>query len=87
MDQVIDSPTSKAKPAGEMGCEIWMSKIPVESPESGKLGGTPPTDLDDCQFLTLDTRTPHRADFTGAEANQTAHFIGRWVNTRGERVR
>lgn len=68
------TPTSKAKPVGVMGCEVWV-----------KLGGTPPTDLNVCQFLTLDTRTPHRTDFTGAEANQTAHFIGRWVNTRGEK--
>jgi len=60
------TPTSKAKPPGVLGCEIWV-----------KLGGPPPTDLTECQFLTLDTRTPYTANFDGNEANQTAHFIGR----------
>lgn len=68
------TPTSKAKPAGVMGCEIWV-----------KLGGPPPTDLTECQFLALDTKTPYVATFDGAEANQTAHFMGRWQSTRGDR--
>lgn len=55
------TPTSRAKPAGIMGCEIWV-----------KLGGPRPTDLTECQFLTLDTRTPYTAHFDGNEANQTA---------------
>jgi len=68
------TPTSEAKPAGVMGCEVWV-----------KVGGTPPTDLDDCVFLALDTRTPYSANFDGAQAGQTAHFIGVWVNKKGER--
>jgi len=68
------TPTSKAKPAGVMGCENWV-----------KLGGPPPTDLTECQFLALDTKTPYVATFDGSEANQTAHFIGRWQSTRGDR--
>ncbi|MBI5706276.1 MAG: hypothetical protein HZC36_04730 [Armatimonadetes bacterium] len=68
------TPTSKAKPAGVMGCEIWV-----------KLGGPPPTDLTECSFLALDTKTPYTANFDGSEANQTAHFIGRWVSTRGDK--
>lgn len=67
------TPTTRAKPAGVSGCEIWM-----------KLGGTPPTDLTECQYLATDTRTPYTATFDGSEANQTAHFIGRWMSTRGE---
>ena len=31
-----------------------------------------------------DTRTPYVAVFDGDEANQTAHFIGRWISTRNE---
>jgi hypothetical protein len=57
-----------------MGCEIWL-----------KLGGPPPTDLTECVFLALDTSTPYTALFDGSEANQTAHFIGRWVSTRGDK--
>lgn len=64
---------SRAKPPGVTGCEIWM-----------KVGGPPPADLSECQFLALDTRTPYTAEFDGADAGQTAHFIGRWVSTRGE---
>jgi hypothetical protein len=67
------TPTNKAKPAGVMGCEIWM-----------KLDGAAPTDLDDCAFVTLDTRTPHLVAFDGADAGKPVHFIGRWVSTRSE---
>lgn len=68
------TPTSEDKPAGVIGCEIWV-----------KVGGTAPTDLDDCSFLALDTRTPYGANFDGAQGGQTAHFIGVWVNGKGER--
>lgn len=68
------TPTSKAKPAGVMGCEVWM-----------KVDGAAPTDLDDCEFVTLDTRTPHMIAFDGADAGKPVHFIGRWVSTRGDK--
>lgn len=68
------TPTAKAKPAGVIACEIWM-----------KVGGPPPTDLSECVFLAVDTRTPYVATFEGSDANQTAHFIGMWVSTRGEK--
>ena len=67
------TPDSKAKPAGVRGCEIWV-----------KIGGAPPTDLSECTFLSTDSRTPYPADFDGEDSNQTAHFIGRWVSTRGD---
>ncbi|MCL4283921.1 MAG: hypothetical protein KJZ62_02355 [Fimbriimonadaceae bacterium] len=67
------TPTNRAKPAGVNGCEIWV-----------KLGGPPPTDLSECHYLATDTRTPYVAVFDGSEANQTAHFIGRWMSTRNE---
>ncbi len=67
------SPRRTSKPAGVMGCEIWV-----------KIGGDPPADLSECQFLALDTNSPYTAVFTGKDANKTAHFIGRWVNSRGE---
>ncbi len=69
---------------GGMGCEVWMSKIPYDSGTSGKLGGPPWTDLSECQFLATDSRTPYAANFDGSEANQTAHFFGRWMSTRNE---
>lgn len=68
------TPTSKAKPAGVVGCEIWM-----------KIDGAAPTDLDDCEFVTLDSRTPHTVVFDGADAGKPVHFIGRWQSTRGDK--
>lgn len=61
-----------------------MSKIPYDSGTSGNLGGPHPTGLSECQFLATDSRTPYAANFDGSEANQTVHFIGRWISTRNE---
>ena len=33
----------------------------------------------------LDTRTPYTADYAGADAKKTAHYMLRWVNTKGEK--
>lgn len=67
------TPTSKAKPPGVRGCEIWM-----------KVGTPPPASASDLHFVTLDTRTPHVITFDGADANKTVTYWLRWVSTRGE---
>lgn len=67
------TPTSKAKPAGVMGCEIWV-KI-----------GTTPVDPSELTFLAVDTRTPYTADFPGADGGAIAHYMLRWVSTRGDK--
>lgn len=67
------TPTSRAKPAGIMGCEIWV-----------KVGGEAPSGPDGLQFLGMDTRTPYTAEYDGADAGKIAHYMLRWVNTRGE---
>ena len=47
--------TSKAKPAGVMGCEIWHL-----------VGATtPPVDNSEMSFLATDTKTPYVAHYTG----------------------
>lgn len=68
------TPAREAKPARVIGCEAWV-----------KIGGTPPTNMDDRAFLGFDTRTPDTANFDGPQGGQTAHFIGVWVNGKGER--
>lgn len=68
------TPTSTAKPAGVVGCELWV-----------KIGGEPPADPAECTFLALDTRTPYRAVYAGADANKVAHYMARWVNRRAEK--
>ncbi len=69
------TPTSKAKPAGVMGAEIWV-----------KVGDAPPVDPDtDLTFLGLDTRTPYLAEYGGADGGKPAHYMARWVNAKGEK--
>ena len=68
------TPTKKAKPAGVMGAELWV-----------KIGDPPPTGPSELTFLSVDTRTPYTADFDGADAGKTAHYMVRWTNTRGEK--
>ena len=67
------TPTRKAKPAGVMGAEIWVL-----------IGPTPPVDPSELTFLAVDTRTPYTTDFDGSDGGKQAHYMLRWVNTRGE---
>ncbi|PYS48770.1 MAG: hypothetical protein DMF68_12120 [Acidobacteria bacterium] len=66
-------PTSRAKPVGVQGCEIWMM-----------IGLTPPTGPADFRYLATDTRSPYTVEFDAADAGKTAYYILRWVSTRGE---
>jgi len=68
------TPNSKKKPVGVMGVEIWCG-----------LGPTPPADASTCSFVALDTSTPYVVEYDGADANKIAHYLLRWVNTRGEK--
>lgn len=67
------TPRSRAKPAGVMGCEIWV-KI-----------GTPPADPSELTFVALDTATPYIAEYAGADAGKVAYYMLRWVSTRSEK--
>lgn len=68
------TPTTRAKPYGMAGCEIWY-----------KIGGAPPVDPSELTYLATDTRSPYIAEFDGADAGKTVYYMLRWVNTRGER--
>lgn len=68
------TPSSKAKPAGAHGCEIW-AKIGKEAPKSES----------DLHYLGTCTATPFLNTFDGEEAGETVHYWLRWVNTKGER--
>jgi len=67
------TPTSRAKPDGVQGCEIWI-----------KIGEPQPAGPDDFKYLATDTRSPYLAEFDAADAGKTAYYILRWVSTRGE---
>lgn len=56
------------------GCEIWV-----------KVGDPAPTDPSQLSFLALDTASPYVAEYDGADAGKTAHYMLRWVNTREEK--
>src|ERR1041385_1139939 len=67
------SPTSRAKPEGVQGCEIWM-----------KVGDPAPAGPNDVHYLALDTRTPYTVEFEAADAGKTAYYMLRWMSTRAE---
>ena len=71
------TPTSKAKPKGVMGCEIWVKVSPAGDP--------PPVGADGLTFLTLDTASPYIAEFDGADGGKTAHYMLRWVRSNGDK--
>ncbi len=68
-----ETPTSKAKPEGVRGCQIWLfigavpSKLPAEY-----------------HYLTTDTKTPYVYHFEGEDGGKNANYMGRWVNTKDE---
>lgn len=67
------TPTTRRKPDGVRGCEIWV-----------KVGDPAPTDPAQLRFLALDTASPYVAEYDGAHANQIAHYMLRWLSSRGE---
>ncbi len=67
------TPTSKAKPDGVRGAQLWI-----------KIGDPAPVGPSELTFLATDTRTPYVAAFDGADANKVAHYMLRWESTRGE---
>jgi hypothetical protein len=71
------TPTKKARPRGVMGAEIWRAVTAA--------GAAAPAHPSGYTFIALDTSTPYVLDFAGADAGKTAHYILRWVNTRGQK--
>src|SRR5436190_3945083 len=66
-------PNSKAKPIGVRGAEIWVF-----------IGPTPPSDPAQAKFVALDTASPYLLVHEAADAGKLAHYLLRWMNTRGE---
>ena len=71
------TPTRRAKPAGVMGCEIWVK---VAAP-----GDPPPTGAADLSFVAMDTASPYIVEYDGADGGKTAHYMLRWVKTGGDK--
>lgn len=71
------TPTSRAKPQGVMGCEIWVKVAPTGDPA--------PADPDELSFVAMDTASPYITEYDGANGGKTAHYMLRWVSTSGEK--
>ena len=71
------TPTSRAKPAGVMGCEIWV-KVSAQ-------GEAPPADPGELSFVSMDTASPYIAEYDGANGGKTAHYMLRWCKSGGEK--
>jgi hypothetical protein len=67
------TPSSRAKPDGVHGCEIWT-----------KIDGVAPTDPSELDYLATNTRSSYTKDFEGKYAGKTVWYWMRWVNKRGE---
>ncbi len=70
------TPQRRTKPKGVIGAEVW-----VKVAASGEPAPTGPTDL---RFLLLATRSPAIVEYSGNEAGKTAHYMVRWLSSRGE---
>ncbi len=71
------TPTSRAKPAGIMGCEIWVKVSATGEPA--------PSSADELSFLSTDTASPYVAEYDGANGGKTAHYMLRWVKSSGDK--
>jgi len=71
------TPTSRAKPAGVMGCEVWVKVAAV--------GEAAPSSADELSFLSMDTASPYIIVYDGKDGGKTAHYMLRWVKTNGEK--
>lgn len=69
----IETPNSKAKPDGAHGCQLWFN-----------IGTAPPKNLDEFDFLALDTQTPYVHMHDMEDAGKTVSYRLRWVNRRDE---
>ena len=74
--RVVDAttPTSRARPAGVIGCEVWL-----------KIGGLVPTGPSETTMVGLHTGTQFLHTFAESDGGKLAHYMLRWVNTRGQK--
>ncbi len=68
-----DTGTSRAKPAGALGAEVWL-KI-----------GEPPINNTDMRMVGVATRSPYVVEFAAEDANQPAYYRMRWISRSGEK--
>jgi hypothetical protein len=71
---VIDEESkSRKKPEGVVHCQIFVG-----------FGEAQSLDIEECTFLGISTDGRFQHMFEGNRVGHRAHFVGRWVNRRGE---
>jgi hypothetical protein len=65
--------SSRAKPKGVHGCEIWM-----------KIGGPAPENGEGLTFKCICTKSPFVLNFDNANIGKVVYYRVRWINSRGE---
>lgn len=70
------SPLRKTRPRGMAGAELRLFLSPPNTPA--------PADPADFDFYALATRTPALVEFAAADGGLTAHYVARWLSTRGQ---
>jgi hypothetical protein len=74
-----------AKPAGVIGASTVGERGPLaRKPASRPRTGPPPVDPGELEFLAVDTRAPYTRDYAGPQGGKPAHYMLRWVNSKGE---
>lgn len=66
------TPTTKAKPPGATGMELWMA-----------LGTTPAADPSTAKPFGVVTKSPTQIGFTSPDVGKVATFFGRWITRSG----
>jgi hypothetical protein len=67
-----DTPTTKAKPFGADGMELWST-----------IGTSPAIDPSGASYLGLITKSPLAVDLDVADVGKYATYFGRWITRRG----
>lgn len=67
------SGTSKAKPVGAIGCEIWR-KI-----------GDAPVGPEDMEYVDMTTHSSYIIEYAAEDGGKMAHYLLRWVGSGGEK--
>lgn len=68
-----ESRTRRGKPAGVIGCEIYVS-----------VASTAPSREADYRLVAVATRGSEVVTFADKDGGQPAHYRARWINSRGE---
>lgn len=73
IQNATDTGTSKGKPDGALGAEVWL-KV-----------GDPPINNTDMRMVGLATRSPYVVEFGPDDANKPVYYRLRWVSRSGEK--